>query len=171
MTKPTGSKALRESPHSNRRPDAGGQIRAQVHGNVNPHLNSKTGDTEGEPLYSIGPLSEELGLSTRAIRFYEAKGLISPQRAGPNRIYTKRDRVRLLLILRGKRLGFSLDEIAEYLDLYDAGPSKEPQIRHLLGKVAEAMAELETKRADIDGAIAELNAIREQCLAAISEGQ
>ena len=168
MTKLAGSKRRETSARSNRQPDVGGQ----VHVNVNPNLNSnKTGDAEGEPLYSIGPLSEELGLSTRAIRFYEAKGLISPQRAGPNRIYTKRDRGRLLLILRGKRLGFSLDEIAEYLDLYDAGPSKEPQIRHLLNKVEEAMAELELKRADIDSTIAELSAIREQCLAAIKEGR
>jgi DNA-binding transcriptional MerR regulator len=125
------------------------------------------GAADSEALYSIGPLSEELGLSTRAIRFYEAKGLISPQRAGANRIYTKRDRGRLLIILRGKRLGFSLDEIAEYLNLYDAGPSQEPQIRHLLNKVEEAVAELELKRADIDSTIAELSAIRAQCLAAI----
>jgi DNA-binding transcriptional MerR regulator len=126
---------------------------------------------DGEALYSIGPLSEELGLSTRAIRFYEAKGLISPQRAGANRIYTKRDRGRLLIILRGKRLGFSLDEIAEYLSLYDAGSSREPQIRHLLHKVEEALADLDRKRTDIDNTIAELNAIREQCLTAIDEGQ
>lgn len=120
-----------------------------------------------EALYSIGPLSEELGLSTRAIRFYEAKGLISPQRAGTNRIYTRRDRGRLLIILRGKRLGFSLDEIAEYLNLYDAGPKQEPQIRHLLSKVEDALAELERKRADIDSTIAELGAVRAQCLAAM----
>lgn len=125
----------------------------------------------GEALYSIGRLSEELGLSARALRFYEAKGLISPQRAGANRIYTRRDRGRLLLILRGKRLGFSLDEIAEYLNLYDAGPSQAPQIRHLLNKVEDARAELERKRADIDSTLAELDAIHAQCLAALDQGR
>src|SRR5262245_49882696 len=96
-------------------------------------------------LYSIGDLASEFGISTRAIRFYEAKGLLSPERVGSNRIYTKRDRARLILVLRGKRLGFSLEEIAEYLDLYDADPYQLAQTRLLLQKIETSINELEGK--------------------------
>ena len=74
-------------------------------------------------LFTITELSDELGVTPRAIRFYEAKGLLAPQRAGSNRVYTYRDRARLLIILRGKRLGFSLALVQKYLDLYDADPT------------------------------------------------
>src|SRR5262245_42842132 len=77
-----------------------------------------------EGLYTIGGLAEELKLTTRAIRFYEAKGLIAPARRGVARSYSRRDRARLKLILRGKNLGFSLEEIAQYLKLYDADPAQ-----------------------------------------------
>ena len=75
-----------------------------------------------EPLFTVGELAAELEVTPRALRFYEDRGLIQPRRAGQNRIYTRRDRARLILILRGKRLGFSLAEIKEWLDLYDADP-------------------------------------------------
>lgn len=71
-------------------------------------------------LYTVTELAAELGMTARAIRFYEDKGLITPQRAGTTRVYSSRDRARMILILRGKRLGFSLGTIREYLDLYDA---------------------------------------------------
>jgi DNA-binding transcriptional MerR regulator len=111
-------------------------------------------------LYSIGDLASEFAISTRAIRFYEIKGLIAPRRAGANRVYSKRDRARLLLILRGKRLGFSLDEVAEYLNLYDADPNHIAQTRLLLQKVENAMSDLEQKQADIEKTLAELQEIR-----------
>ena len=116
-------------------------------------------------LYSIGELSGEFGISTRAIRFYEAKGLLSPDRVGSNRIYTKRDRARLILVLRGKRLGFTLEEISEYLDLYDADPNQVAQTRLLLQKTESSISELEGKRRDLDEALSELSEIRAQCIA------
>jgi DNA-binding transcriptional MerR regulator len=116
------------------------------------------------PLYSIGELAGEFGISTRAIRFYEAKGLIAPDRVGSNRIYTKRDRARLILILRGKRLGFSLEEIAEYLNLYDADPNQIAQTRLLLAKVEASIVELAGKQHDIEAALRDLGEIRAQCI-------
>jgi DNA-binding transcriptional MerR regulator len=119
-------------------------------------------ETDGEaPLYSIGDLAAEFAISTRTIRFYEIKGLIAPRRVGSNRVYSKRDRARLILILRGKRLGFSLEEVAEYLNLYDADPDQIAQTRLLLQKVERAMADLEQKREDIEKTLAELGEIRE----------
>jgi DNA-binding transcriptional MerR regulator len=115
-------------------------------------------------LYSIGELSAEFGISTRAIRFYESKGLLSPDRVGSNRIYTRRDRARLILVLRGKRLGFTLEEISEYLDLYDADPNQIAQTRLLLQKTESSISELEGKRRDIDEALRELREIQAQCI-------
>jgi DNA-binding transcriptional MerR regulator len=112
-------------------------------------------------LYSIGDLAGEFAISTRTIRFYEIKGLIAPRRVGANRVYSKRDRARLLLILRGKRLGFSLDEVAEYLNLYDADPNHIAQTRLLLQKVENAIADLEQKRQDIEKTLGELKEIRQ----------
>lgn len=112
-------------------------------------------------LYSIGDLASEFAISTRTIRFYEIKGLIAPRRVGANRVYSKRDRARLLLILRGKRLGFSLDEVAEYLNLYDADPNHIAQTRLLLQKVENAITDLGQKQQDIEKTLAELKEIRQ----------
>jgi DNA-binding transcriptional MerR regulator len=122
-----------------------------------PGALSETGD---EALYSIGDLAGEFAISTRAIRFYEIKGLINPRRVGANRVYTRRDRARLLLILRGKRLGFSLDEVAEYLNLYDADPHQMAQTRMLLQKVEMAIGDLEQKQQDIEKTLQELRDLR-----------
>lgn len=111
---------------------------------------------ETPELYSITALAEEFGVTPRAIRFYEDKGLITPQRVGLNRIYSRRDRVRLGLILRGKRLGFSLSDIREMLDLYDLGDGQVEQMRVTLRKSSERLAVLERQRRDLDEAIAEL---------------
>jgi DNA-binding transcriptional MerR regulator len=122
----------------------------------------------GEPperLYSIGELADELEVTTRAIRFYEAKGLIAPARRGVARSYSRRDRARLRLILRGKNLGFTLEEIARYLALYDADPTQMAQTQMLLARVETAIEDLQTKRADIDRTLRELKEIRAQCAA------
>jgi DNA-binding transcriptional MerR regulator len=119
-------------------------------------------------LYSITALAEELGLTPRAIRFYESKGLLEPQRAGANRVYTYRDRARLLLILRGKRLGFSLAHIQQYLDLYDADPTHELQLVHLLRGARRRIEELEAQRRDLELTLDELHDIEEQVLAAMA---
>lgn len=113
-------------------------------------------------LATIGELAVEFGLTTRAIRFYEAKGLIAPERKGVARAYSRRDRARLILILRGKNLGFSLEDIKEYLALYDADPTQGAQVRLLRAKVDAHIEALVGKRADIDRTIRELKDIRAQ---------
>jgi len=122
-------------------------------------------------LYSITELAEELGVTPRAIRFYEEKGLLDPRRVGANRVYGYRDRARLLLILRGKRLGFSLALIQEYLDLYDADPTHRKQLAHLLAGARRRIDELESQRRDLDLTIEELREIEEQVLAAMREAE
>ena len=111
---------------------------------------------EAAELYSITALAEEFAVTPRAIRFYEDKGLLAPQRVGLNRIYGRRDRARLALILRGKRLGFSLSDIREMLDLYDLGDGQVEQMRLTLRKSQERLAALERQRRDLDEAIDEL---------------
>ncbi|HRD78102.1 MAG TPA: MerR family DNA-binding transcriptional regulator [Hyphomicrobiaceae bacterium] len=110
--------------------------------------------------FTISDLSAEFAVTTRTIRFYESEGLISPTRRGSKRIYSRRDRRRLILILRGKNLGFSLEEIAEYLALYDADPSGVTQLKHLIGKVDAAIDELNRKRTDLDRTLRELKDIQ-----------
>jgi len=117
---------------------------------------------EADRLYTIGELAAELNVTTRTIRFYEAKGLIAPARRGVARSYTRRDRARLRLILRGKNLGFSLDEIAQYLKMYDADPTQQAQTQLLLARVETAIADLQDKRADIERTLKELKDIRAQ---------
>ena len=110
-------------------------------------------------LYSVTDLAKDLGVTPRALRFYEDKGLIAPQRAGNTRVYTRRDRGRLMLILRGKRLGFTLREVREWLDLYDADPHQQTQMTRLRQKVAERIAILERQREDLDATLDELTDI------------
>jgi DNA-binding transcriptional MerR regulator len=120
-------------------------------------------ERDAAPLYSVSQLAKQLGVTARTIRFYEDKNLITPQRAGTTRVYGHRDRARLILILRGKRLGFSLREIKEFLDLYDADPQHHVQLRQLLVSVRKRMAKLEEQRAAIDESLAELKEIDRQC--------
>jgi DNA-binding transcriptional MerR regulator len=114
-------------------------------------------------LWAIGELARELEITTRAIRFYEAKGLIAPARRGAQRAYSRRDRARLKLILRGKNLGFSLEVIAEYLKLYDADPAQIAQTQMLIARTEQAIEELQEKRADLDRTLKDLREIRAQC--------
>jgi DNA-binding transcriptional MerR regulator len=113
--------------------------------------------------YTISDLAKEFGVTTRAIRFYESRGLIQPERIGLARRYSKRDRARLILILRGRNLGFTVEDVGEYLALYDADPGQLAQTRLLLDKVSSAIENLERKRADIERALAELGEIRKSC--------
>ena len=111
--------------------------------------------------YSISELAEEFGVTARTIRFYEAEDLIAPQRRGQTRIYSPRDRARLILILRGKRVGFSLSEIKEMLDLYDMeGGGRTVQLAHALKKFDERIGALERQRADIEHSLVELREAR-----------
>ena len=115
--------------------------------------------------YTIGELAQEFDVTTRAIRFYEDQGLLSPTRNGQARVYSARDRVRLKLVLRGKRLGFSLGEVGEMLDLYDADPSEVGQLQYFLNKLAERRAQLNQQQQDIQITLKELNDIETQCKA------
>ncbi|MBI1212664.1 MAG: MerR family transcriptional regulator [Alphaproteobacteria bacterium] len=110
--------------------------------------------------FSISELAEEFGITARTIRFYEAEELIAPQRRGQTRIYSPRDRARLILILRGKRVGFSLAEIKEMLDLYDMEGGRAVQLAHALKKFDERINSLEQQRADIEHSLTELREAR-----------
>jgi DNA-binding transcriptional MerR regulator len=128
-----------------------------------------TSPGSGNPLYSVTQLGRELGVSARTIRFYEDKGLIAPQRAGNNRVYTLRDRARMILILRGKKLGFTLREIKEYLDLYDADPTRAKQLRLLLKAVRIRIEQLEDQRLALNEALAELVDVEAQACGALAK--
>ena len=129
------------------------------------------GGTEADAvgrLHTVTELARDLGVTARTIRFYEDKELISPQRAGSTRVYTARDRARMILILRGKRLGFTLREIKEYLDLYDVDTTRREQLRLLLKAVQTRIAGLVEQRAALEEALAELREIESQTLAALA---
>jgi DNA-binding transcriptional MerR regulator len=106
--------------------------------------------------YSIGDMCESFGVTARALRFYEDENLIAPERRGTARIYSERDRARLTWILRGKRVGFSLDDIRQMLDLYDVGDQQQTQRRVTLERCLERIAALKRQKDDIDTTIAEL---------------
>lgn len=116
-----------------------------------------------ERAYSISDLSKEFEITTRTIRFYESRGLIQPERIGTTRRYSKRDRARLMLILRGRNLGFTVEDVGQYLALYDADPGQQAQTRLLLDKITAAISNLEVKRHDIERALEDLNDIRRRC--------
>ena len=102
---------------------------------------------------TVTDLAAELGITARTLRFYEDQGLIQPRRLGATRVYSNRERARMILVLRGKRLGFSIREIRDYLDLYDADPRHETQTRALLAKIAQRRAQLEEQRVVITEAL------------------
>lgn len=114
-----------------------------------------------QDLFAIADLAREFGISTRAIRFYESKGLLSPDRVGATRVFRRRDRARLILILRGKRLGFSLRDISEYLSLYDVDETRTAQVRLLIDKVDERLELLHSQLKDLETTITELTQIRD----------
>ena len=107
--------------------------------------------------YSIGDMCDAFGVTARALRFYEDEKLISPERRGTARLYTDRDRGRLTWILRGKRVGFSLNDIRELLDLYDLGDQQHTQMMATLDRCRERISILERQKTDIDATIAELD--------------
>jgi DNA-binding transcriptional MerR regulator len=116
-----------------------------------------------DPTYSISQLAREFEVTPRTIRFYEDKGLLRPRRAGTTRIYSGRDRVRLRLVLRGKRLGFSLREIAEIIDMYDTEPGEIGQLEYMLQRLQERRSQLQARRRDIELTLAELDQLESQC--------
>ncbi len=113
--------------------------------------------------WTITELAQEFDVTTRTIRFYEDKGLIAPERSKQRRIYHPRDRVRLQLVMRGKRLGFSLDEIQEMIDLYDADPTESAQLKMFIVKLRERRKLLQRQRNDINSVISEIREREQQC--------
>ena len=113
--------------------------------------------------YSIGDLSREFEVTTRTIRHYEDLGLLAPKREGQNRIYAPRDRVHLKLILRGRRLGFSLKEIGELLELYDAPNGEASQLKRFVAKMRDRREALLKQREDIDRVMEELDDLEKRC--------
>ena len=121
--------------------------------------------------FGIAELAREFAVTTRTIRFYEDKNLLSPVRQGQRRVYSLRDRGRLRLIMRGKRLGFALDEIRQMIDLYDVDPSEVTQLHHFLDKIRERQAQLIAQKHDISETLTEMERIESQCSKLLNEKQ
>jgi DNA-binding transcriptional MerR regulator len=121
--------------------------------------------------YTIGELAKEFGVTSRALRLYEESELLAPKREGTKRIYAERDRVRLRLILRGKRLGWSLAEIRESFNLYDSNMGEEAQLFYLLEKLDARRRILETQRQDVELALADLDRIADDAQTVLSNIQ
>ena len=113
--------------------------------------------------FTIAELAEEYAVTLRTIRHYEDVGLLSPERRGTVRVFRNRDRIRLALILRGKRLGFSLDEISRIVNMYDEQPGEAGQLEYLLDQIGVRRTELEQRRRDIEDTLAELDAVERRC--------
>ena len=118
--------------------------------------------SQSERLFTVTELAAELGVTARTLRFYEDRGLICPRRLGTTRVYSHRDRARMVLILRGKRLGFSLREITEFLNLYVADHTGAEQLRALDAAVADRIATLEEQRTALTQTLSELREIARQ---------
>ncbi len=120
--------------------------------------------------WTVGELAEDLGVTTRTLRHYEAEGLIAPSRAGHNRVYTARDRARLRLILRGRRFGMTLAECREIVDMYDgAGSSEKRQLTALLGRLDEIATELRRREEDLHRTLTEVSDVAAQCRRRLDE--
>jgi DNA-binding transcriptional MerR regulator len=122
-----------------------------------------------EITYSISALAHEFALTTRAIRFYEDEGMLAPERRGRARVYHERERVRLKLILRGKRLGFSLSEIRELLDLYEVARNERAQLAKFVDMLGERRARLMQQKEDIDAVLAEIDGVERDCRRRLKE--
>ncbi len=123
-----------------------------------------------EKTWTVGELAEELGVTTRTLRHYEAEGLLAPRRAGQNRVYTARDRARLRLILRGRRFGMTLAECREIVDMYDGAESSERlQLTTLLARLDDISADLRRRQDDLRRTLAEVGEVAGQCRRRLDE--
>jgi DNA-binding transcriptional MerR regulator len=127
------------------------------------------GKTQTPVTYGIGDLASEFDVTTRAIRFYEEKGLLAPQREGTRRIYSPADRTRLRLILRGKRLGLSLDESAEIIGMYGTPANNRRQLEVLIGRIQDKRAELKRQQRDLQAMLGELADAESKCRDALGK--
>lgn len=140
-----------------------------LHEITEPESRSTSDIESGEKRFSISELAKEFGITTRTIRFYESEGLIDPLRQGNQRIYRQRHRTRLKLILRGKRLGFSLNEIREMFELYDSQPGESAQLKLILEKVEFRKMQLERQLDDVKNMIKEVRDFEAQCIERLHE--
>jgi DNA-binding transcriptional MerR regulator len=123
-----------------------------------------TGSAERSRTWTVGERADDLGVTTRTLRFYEAEGLITPSRAGTNRVYSQRDRARLRLILRGRRFGMTLRECREIVDMYDGAASSERrQLQALLARLDEIATDLRARQADLRRTLREVDEVATQC--------
>jgi DNA-binding transcriptional MerR regulator len=137
---------------------------------VNVNHDSPVAATREARVWTVGELADDLGVTTRTLRFYEAEGLIAPQRSGANRVYDTRDRTRIKLILRGKRFGMTLAEIREIVDMYDGAASSERrQLEKLLDRLDEIAADLRARQSDLRRTLAEVNDVAGQCRSRLTE--
>lgn len=123
------------------------------------------------PTWTISELSREFDITPRTIRFYEDQGIVSPAREGRNRVYSSRDRARLKLALRGKRLGFQLSEICALINMYDSPSDNAMQLQHYLDVLARHRAALEQQRRDIEDTLSEITEQERQCRALLAQQQ
>jgi len=123
---------------------------------------------KSEIIYTTPELATDLDLTERTIRFYESKGLISPMRAGNTRIFNYKDRARLIIIRRSKKLGFSLDEIKKYLDLYDMDHTRTKHANVALKNIEEKLGEFEEKKKVINTIISELKSLKNQIINSVN---
>ncbi len=120
--------------------------------------------TEADRTWTVGELADDLGVTTRTLRFYEAEGLVTPARAGTSRVYNHRDRARLRLILRGKRFGMSLSEIREIVGMYDgAATSERRQLQTLLARLDQITEDLTARQRDLNRTLSEVGEVARQC--------
>jgi DNA-binding transcriptional MerR regulator len=131
---------------------------------------TEEGQAQSDRTWTVRQLADELGVTTRTLRFYEAEGLVSPQRDGTNRIYTQRDRARLRLILRGRRFGMTLPECREIVDMYNGAASSERrQLETLLGRLDEIAADLRARQDDLRRTLTEVGDVAAQCRTRLRE--
>ena len=127
------------------------------------YVNVKHSATVPARTWTIAEIADEFGITHRTVRYYEDKGLVTPERRGTLRVFHPRDRTRLRLVLRGKRLGFPLDEIRTIVDMYDQQPGESGQLSYLLDQIDERRGDLWMRRRDIDAALAELDDLERRC--------
>jgi DNA-binding transcriptional MerR regulator len=125
---------------------------------------------ESTRTWTVGELADELGVTTRTLRFYEAEGLVKPERQGANRLYRARDRARLKLILRGRRFGMTLEECREIVDMYDgAATSEVRQLETLLSRLDDVATDLRARQDDLRRTLSEVTVVADQCRSRLAE--
>ncbi len=136
---------------------------------IDPQPSTASADKTSAEWWTIGEIAAEFGMTLRTLRFYESEGLVTPKRSKSNRLYSRRDRARLALIARGKRLGFSVSEIREFLELYGVDPDQTEQMTYLLSRARAKIEQLKIQRQDIEKTLGELCDIERQILHHLNE--